>query len=158
VTLPATSVSLDGSLSDDGLPAGTTTAAWAVVSAPGPVTFASHTSPATTAQLSSTGTYVFRLSASDGELQASDDVTVVLEPANAPPVVSAGPDQRVLGLSTTLVGSVSDDGKPLAWSLTSAWSASSAGRRGSLRRCASAATTATFGAPGNTAATDRHGR
>ena len=69
-----------------------------------PSTFANPSSPATTAQLSATGTYVFRLSASDGELQASDDVTVVLEPANPPPVVSAGPDQRVLGLATTLVG------------------------------------------------------
>ena len=60
-----------------------------------------------------TGTYVLRLSASDGELSASDEVTVVLEPANQAPQVSAGPDQRVLGLATTLAGSVTDDGKPL---------------------------------------------
>ncbi len=149
VTLPATTVSLDGSLSDDGLPAGSTAAAvWTVVSAPGPVTFANPSSPATTAQLSTTGTHVFRLSATDGALQASDDVSVVLEPANTPPVVSAGPDQRVLGLSTTLVGSVSDDGKPLGSALTSAWSMLSGPAGAVFTDAASASTGVTFGAPG----------
>ena len=115
---------------------------------PGPVTFASPSSPATTAQLSTAGTYVFRLSASDGALPASDDVTVVLEPANRPPVVSAGPDQRVLGLATSLVGSVSDDGKPLGASLTSAWSVVSGPAGVAFGNAASPSTAVTFGAPG----------
>src|SRR4029450_1091484 len=94
-----------------------------VVSAPGPVTFANPSAPTTAAQLQTTGTYVLRVSAGDGELSSADEVTVVLQPANLAPVVNAGPDQRVLSLATTLAGSVSDDGKPLGGSVQSTWGA-----------------------------------
>jgi len=149
VSLPATSVSLAGSVSDDGLPAGSTTAvAWSVVSAPGPVTFANPTSPTTTVRLSTPGTYVFRLSASDGDLSATDDVTVLLEPANTAPVVSAGADQRVLGLATTLAGSVTDDGKPQGGTLSSTWSVVSGPGPVSFANAANPTTPVTFAAPG----------
>src|SRR5439155_4286372 len=39
ITLPATTVTLSGQASDDGLPAGTLTTQWSKVSGPGPVTF-----------------------------------------------------------------------------------------------------------------------
>ena len=67
------------------------------------------------------------------------------EPA---PLVSAGPDQRVLSLATTLAGSVSDDGKPLGGSLQSTWSVVSGPAAVSFANPASASTAVTFGAPG----------
>jgi len=75
-TLNAT---LAGTVSDDGLPVGGTfTAAWAKLSGPGNVTFANSLSPTTGATFSAYGTYVLRLSASDGQKASSDDVTIVL--------------------------------------------------------------------------------
>ncbi len=149
LSLPTTSVSLQGSVQDDGLPAGSsTTSTWSVVSAPGPATFASALSPVTTAQLSTTGTYVLRLTASDGSLQAADEVTVRLDPANAAPVVDAGPDQRVLSLATTLAGTVSDDGKPSAGTLLSGWSVVSAPAAVSFASPESPSTAVTFAAAG----------
>ena len=91
---------------------------------------------------------MLRLTATDGELSAVDDLTVVLQPANQPPVVSAGPDQRVLSLTATLAGSVTDDGKPLGGSLQSAWSVVSAPAAVSFANPASASTAVTFGVPG----------
>jgi hypothetical protein len=92
VTLPG-SASLAGSLTDDGLPAppGAPTAAWTAVSGPGAVTFADATAPATTAAFGAAGTYVLRLSGTDGALEASDDVTVtVAEPPPPPPPPTSG--------------------------------------------------------------------
>ena len=70
------------------------------MSGPGPASFADPASAATMATLSVAGTYVLRLSATDGSLSSSDDVTVLLETENEPPVVSAGPDARVFSLYT----------------------------------------------------------
>ena len=77
ITLPATA-SLDGTVSDDGLPnpPGAVTTTWSKVSGPGTVTFANASAVDTTASFSQAGTYVLRLTASDGSLSASDDVTV----------------------------------------------------------------------------------
>jgi PKD repeat protein len=83
VTLPA-SASLDGTVSDDGLPnpPGTVTTAWSVVSGPGTVSFGNAGSVDTTASFSAAGTYVLRLTASDSQLSASDDVTVTVSSAS----------------------------------------------------------------------------
>jgi hypothetical protein len=79
VTLPGTA-SLDGTLSDDGLPnpPGTLTAAWSVVSGPGTVTFGDASAADTTASFSVDGSYVLRLTAGDGELSASDDISLTV--------------------------------------------------------------------------------
>ncbi len=50
-----------------------------MVSGPGTVAFGNATSPATTATFSADGTYVLRLTASDGSLQTSDQMTVVVQ-------------------------------------------------------------------------------
>ena len=86
------SAALAGSASDDGLPAPATLAlAWTKVSGPGTVAFANAAVAATTATFSSLGTYELRLTASDGELTASDDVRVVVyDPAADPILVGAG--------------------------------------------------------------------
>jgi hypothetical protein len=92
VALPGPA-SLAGSLADDGLPAppGAATAAWTAVSGPGAVAFADGTAPATTAMFETAGTYVLRLTGTDGVLQTSDDVTVtVTEPPPPPPPPTTG--------------------------------------------------------------------
>ena len=65
------------------------------------------------------GTYVFRLTASDGTNPPVSD-TVTLTVVNPPPVVNAGADQTVqLPASASLDGTVTDDGLTL---LTTTWS------------------------------------
>jgi len=79
VTLPA-AASLDGTVTDDGLPEppGAVTTTWSQVSGPGTVTFADPNAVDTTASFSGTGTYVLRLTADDGEFVASDEVTIAV--------------------------------------------------------------------------------
>ena len=90
VTLPAPA-NLGGAASDDGLPnpPGTLATLWSTVSGPGAVAFGDPASPATTAAFAAPGTYVLRLSASDGALASSDDVTVVVNPAGGGGSLSA---------------------------------------------------------------------
>ena len=89
VTLPE-GANLDGSVSDDGLPAGSSaTQSWSKVSGPGSVTFGSPNAQDTTASFSEAGTYVLRLTATDGALSATDDVTVTVTDAAAPAPPSA---------------------------------------------------------------------
>lgn len=83
VTLPS-QADLNGTVSDDGLPAGSTlTSAWAKVSGPGTVTFGDATATDTTATFSTSGVYVLSLTASDGALSSSDQTTVTVNPAPA---------------------------------------------------------------------------
>jgi pectate lyase len=84
VTLPAP-VSLDGTVADDGLPAGSSVSqVWSQVSGPGTATFATPDAPDTTATFSEAGAYALRLSATDGQLSSSDDVTVTVAPGPGP--------------------------------------------------------------------------
>lgn len=80
---------LNGIVSDDGLPTGSqVTSSWSIVSAPGNVIFDDSSSPVTTATLDAVGTYELQLYASDGLLNRSDNMTVVVEglPVNYAPV------------------------------------------------------------------------
>ncbi len=60
------------------------------------------------------GTYVLRLTSDDGELIASDEVTIVvnLEASNQAPIVNAGPDMTITlpEDSVFLDATVTDDG------------------------------------------------
>ena len=68
---------LSGSVSDDGLPEGSTLViAWSQISGPGITVFADASDPSTEATPSLPGTYVLRLTATDGDLTAYDEVTV----------------------------------------------------------------------------------
>ena len=77
ITLPA-NASLDGTVTDDGLPnpPGAVTTTWSQVSGPGLVSFANANAIDTTANISLAGAYVLRLTVSDGEWTATDDVTI----------------------------------------------------------------------------------
>ncbi len=84
VVMPTTAT-LTGTVTDDGLPvSGTLTTIWSQVSGPGTVTFLDATTPATTATFSQVGTYVVRLTATDGDLTTSDDATVTVTDVVAP--------------------------------------------------------------------------
>ena len=71
---------LAGTASDDGQP-GALSVAWSRVSGPGTVSFASANALNTTAGFSAAGVYVLRLSANDGALSSSDEVTVTVNAA-----------------------------------------------------------------------------
>jgi hypothetical protein len=67
VTLPANTVTFAASVTDDGLPAGSSLSLhWSKITGPGTVTFADAARAETTATLSAEGTYVLRLTATDG--------------------------------------------------------------------------------------------
>jgi hypothetical protein len=70
---------LSGAVADDGLPfSSPPTASWSKISGPGVVTFGNSAQVPTTARFSLPGTYVLRLTASDGLLTGSDDVTITV--------------------------------------------------------------------------------
>ncbi len=82
ITLPA-SAALDGTVTDDGLPSlpGLVTITWSQVSGPGVVTFGTPNVEDTTAVFPTDGEYVLRLTADDGDLIVSDEITITVNPA-----------------------------------------------------------------------------
>ncbi|MGH3064810.1 MAG: cadherin domain-containing protein [Gaiellaceae bacterium] len=76
VALPA-GANLNGTVGDDGNPAPPSlTSTWTQVSGPSSVTFGNPSAAATTASVSVAGVYVVRLTANDGQYEASDDVAL----------------------------------------------------------------------------------
>jgi PKD repeat protein len=135
ITLPADAV-LDATVSDDGLPnpPGALTTAWSMISGPAPVGFQNAGAVDTRATFTTAGTYLLRLSATDGSLFAADTIEITVEPApppppptNTAPIVDAGSPQAVtLPADAILDATVSDDGLPnppaalvTTWSLVS---------------------------------------
>ncbi len=123
VILPNSTV-LNGTATDDGLPSGSAlVTTWSKVSGSGTVTFSNANSAVTTASFDQAGTYILRLSATDGALSATDELTVIVAQANQPPVVSAGNDQTVILPNTAVLnGIVTDDGLPEVSSVSTTWS------------------------------------
>ena len=76
-----------GTASDDGLPAGSTlTTTWSKFSGPGTVTFGNANQLEHHGELlASPATYVLRLTASDGTLSTTDDVTITVNAARDEP-------------------------------------------------------------------------
>jgi hypothetical protein len=69
---------VNGTATDDGLPKPPQfTSTWSQVSGPGTATFADASDPTTMVSFSQAGPYVLRLTADDGELAPSDDVTIM---------------------------------------------------------------------------------
>jgi len=107
-----TPVSLNATVTDDGQPnpLATIRSTWTKVSGPGDVTFANAATVDTTARFSAVGTYLLRLQASDGQLNANDTVSVVVSPQNLAPAVRSDNSLRVqLGDSVNLSATVTDD-------------------------------------------------
>lgn len=139
--------SLDGAVSDDGLPVPPNlTTTWSQVSGPGAVTFGNAAAVDTTATFSAIGLYVLRLTADDGALSTFDEVSITV---NTPPAVNAGPDQTVaLPNNVSLDGTVSDDGFPLPPAVTTTWSQVSGPGAVTFGNASAVDTTAAFTAPG----------
>lgn len=86
IELPAGTVALQGSATDDGQPTANLTYAWTVTGGTG-VTFDDAAAAATTAHFTDAGTYVLTLTVSDSALTGSDTVQVVV---NAPVFPTTG--------------------------------------------------------------------
>ncbi len=151
------SVALAGSVSDDGLPQGSTvTQTWSRVSGPAAVGFSNVNSASTGASFTTTGTYILRLTATDGDMSASDDMSVVIsttQPSNTAPVATAGADLTAIlsgsSVQVSLNGTASDDGFPQGSALSTTWSRVSGPAAVSFSNASSPATTATFTATGS---------
>ena len=142
---------MNGTVTDDGLPVGVPlTITWAVVSGPGPVTFANAHSPVTQATFSANGAYVLQLTASDTQFSTTAQTTVTLqEPVNLAPVVTV-PSAFTVQLpngTAILNATATDDGLPLGSALRATWTASPATVM--FANLNAAVTTATFPAAGS---------
>ncbi|WP_237163150.1 DUF5695 domain-containing protein [Paenibacillus sp. BIHB 4019] len=123
-TLPSP-VALAGTATDDGLPSGTLTTTWTLVSGPGTAVFANAAAVNTTATVSTAGTYVFRLTASDGSLTANATVTHTVNPAAPLPEVIV--NYLFNQTSGTTATDSSGNGKNATLSGTTAWVAGHSG-------------------------------
>jgi hypothetical protein len=81
ITLPS-SATVDGTVSDDGLPTspGALATTWTKISGPGTVTFGDANAVGTTATFSAAGPYLLQLTTSDGEKTSSADMMVLVNP------------------------------------------------------------------------------
>jgi len=106
--------SLDGTVSGGGLlyTPGAVTTLWSKVSGPGTVTFTDAAAVDTTATFSEAGTYVLRLTAYDGLLQSSDEVTITVEPVNRPPVAADDTATVAEGSSSNVIDVLANDSDP----------------------------------------------
>ncbi|HEY2961613.1 MAG TPA: RHS repeat-associated core domain-containing protein [Pyrinomonadaceae bacterium] len=149
VTLPDVA-KLRGTTCDDGFPRGSSLAiSWSKVSGPGDVAFTKPNAPVTDASFTVAGTYVLGFTSSDSEASASDEITVTALPANAAPIVNAGPNLTVtLPNTVTLNGTVSDDGFPVGGTLTTFWSQLSGPGLVTFNEPNSPVTKAIFASPG----------
>ena len=124
ITLPVSSVNLTGG----GTPAAGTTItgyAWTKISGPNTPTESGSNSANNTLSGLIAGTYVYRLTVTtDIATTATDDVTIIVNPANVPPVANAGATQTItLPVSAvTMAGTASDPDGTIAstgWSRVS---------------------------------------
>ena len=112
-----TAVTLAGVATDDFLPLNILNTAWSEVSGPGTATFVEATLTNTVVTFDQPGVYDLRLTADDGFVTNSAEVTIQV---HASPIVSAGSNQvSAVGLPVTLAGSFVDDG--LAGPATAQW-------------------------------------
>jgi hypothetical protein len=149
LVLPGT-ITVSGTVSDDGLPYNQLSYSWQIVAAPGQVTITNPTSLTTSVAFSREGFYVLRLSASDGQYFSNDDIGVVVIQGNQAPIVNAGQPMTVTQDAPviTLKGDVQDDGLPYGSKATSQWSKVSGPGNVTFGAPNSAVTNVAFSAPG----------
>jgi hypothetical protein len=99
IALPATAT-LNAQMNDDNLPSGKLAVNWSRISGPGQVSFSDAASASSTARFSAPGSYVLRVTASDGTLSSSDDVTMMVTTAPVSVQEEAMPDPPSDGAKT----------------------------------------------------------
>ncbi len=151
VRIPTTSVTLSGSVSDDGKPnpPHATTITWSQVSGPACSIVSPHTAGTSVNLTGGPGIYVFKLSASDSAADSNDIVQVTLL-GNQAPVVSAGADQAIQApfITVSLAGTVSDDGLPIGAAVSYTWTKTSGPGTVTFTSANALTPTATFSATG----------
>lgn len=110
--LPVKTISLKGTVSDDGKPGTGITTEWSKVSGPGTVTFTNPTSLETDCTFSEAGVYVINLTASDGEFTSADSITVTID-GNMPVSIDkiSAQDKKALSMDVTVSGVLSVNAK-----------------------------------------------
>jgi hypothetical protein len=142
---------LRGSASDDGLPLGSVLGhLWTQIAGPAPALITAPAALETPIRFDAEGSYVFRLTATDGQLESEDTTQVTVAFANLAPVVAAGPDQAVAlpASAVALAGSATDDELPVGASVTLRWRVTSGPGAVVIDEPTAAATTAHFADPG----------
>jgi len=127
LTLPTSSVLLNGTVTDDGLPASTLTTQWTQLSGPAAATIAAPSNEDTQVTFPAAGVYVLQLAANDGELTTTDSVRVEVRSQQSnvssievlPEFVTVAPGQSQQFTATGYDAA----GNPVA--ITPTWSASS---------------------------------
>jgi hypothetical protein len=94
---------LGGTSSDDGLPnpPATLTTTWSKVSGPGTATFGNANSANTTVTFSAAGSYVLRLTATDGSTTVFEDLAVTATSSNTAPTIGAISNQTIAANAAT---------------------------------------------------------
>ncbi len=122
VTLPAT-VTLTATVTDDGKVLATPTLEWTQVSGPGIATFTPANALTTTVSFSVAGTYVLRLTANDGALVGTSDLSVIVSPKpNVAPVITSTPVTAAVARAaySYTVTATDGDGDTLTFALVAA--------------------------------------
>jgi len=151
ITYPTSTATLSGTVTDDGLPTGSTLqVSWSKVTGPGGVTFANSSQAGTQATFSLPGNYVLRLSANDGQYTTTSATTVsYASPIGGGIVVNAGPDQVVAyANAATLSGSATDTSPPAGSTLSVQWSKVSGPGTTTFSAPTALSGTVTFSVPG----------
>src|SRR5262249_40242652 len=152
ITLPTTVLTINATVTDDGLPSGILNISWVQLTGPAPVVFSAPTQATTKVTFSAAGSYELQLRADDTQLQSTQSVVVQVNPQNQAPVVNAGPNQSIAlpTATVTLQGTVHDDGLPAGATVTQQWSVVSAPPSGTVVFSAPTSTTtqATFNVAG----------
>lgn len=115
IIAPANGTTLLALAGDDGFPAspGAVSYVWSLVSGPGTVSFSTPSTNVTDATFSALGTYVVRVTASDGQLASTRDITVRVVENQVPNVyVGAYIRSANTGATVSLTGGATDDGLP----------------------------------------------
>ena len=88
VEMPDT-VTLNGIVSDDGLPNGTLTCLWNQVGGPGKAAFSNPAGTNTTVSFNAAGTYILSLTANDSVATGSNHIILTVLPTNQPPLANS---------------------------------------------------------------------
>jgi hypothetical protein len=91
IRLPEDTLTLDATVTDDGLPSNTLTYTWSVLRGPNGATFSDINAEDAAVTFVSAGTYSLQLTASDSELEAGDTVQITVEAAPEVSILSVTP-------------------------------------------------------------------
>jgi hypothetical protein len=101
VRLPALAT-LNGTVTDDGLPGAGVTTSWSQVSGPGIASFIDAGAEDTSAGFSAAGVYVLRLTADDGERFGTEKIQVTVEPPPVLTTIAVTPNPGTVAVDASL--------------------------------------------------------